>query len=160
MNPHDSATPTTIEILVFEVAGRRFGILGAHVREVVRAVALHSVGDSAGRIDGMLNLRGQVVPVFNLRAWFDLPAKAIAPTDLLIVCQAGNNLLALRVDGEADLQIVATSDLEPPPAVMPTAGIVEVVAKSAEGLVLLLDPARIHSTAGPAGSEVIRAAEV
>ena len=152
MTTRETASRGPVEILAFEVAARRFGIRTANVREVLRASTLLDVPDALGRLDGVLNLRGQVVPVVNLRAWFELPVKAVEHTDLFIVCEAGGRILAVRADGKVELVLVANHDFEPPPEGMPTLGIVAGVAKTPGGLVLVVEPERLLSTADPAAA--------
>jgi purine-binding chemotaxis protein CheW len=91
------------EILVFEVAGRRFGIPGSEVRELLRAVSIVPLPLPGPAIEGVVNLRGQVVPVLDLRAKFGLPARAVVPSDHMIVAQTENRLVAIRVDRALEL---------------------------------------------------------
>jgi purine-binding chemotaxis protein CheW len=91
------------EILVFEVAGRRFGLAAAEVRELLRAVSIVPLPLSGSAIEGVVNLRGRVVPVLDLRARLGLPARAVVPSDQMIVAQSEGRLVALRVDRALDL---------------------------------------------------------
>ena len=56
-----------IEILVFEINGQRFGIRAVDVVEVLRAATLTPLPSAPSVIQGLLNLRGHVVPVLNVR---------------------------------------------------------------------------------------------
>ncbi len=89
-----------IDILVFEVAGRRFAMPVGQVRELLRAVSIAPVAPGTGSegLEGWLDLRGRVVPVLDLRQWLGLPAREVEPSDHLIVAQALGRLVALRVD--------------------------------------------------------------
>ena len=87
-----------LEVVVFEVGGRRYGLLASDVRELVRVAALLPLPRAPAVVEGILNLRGRVVPVYDIRSRFGLPPKAVELTDHLIVAQAGERLVAVRVD--------------------------------------------------------------
>jgi purine-binding chemotaxis protein CheW len=95
--------PRGREILVFELDGRRYGLPASEVRELLRAVSIDPLPLSGPAIEGVVNLRGRVIPVLNLRARLGLPARAVVPSDHMIVAQSGGRLLALRVDRALDL---------------------------------------------------------
>ena len=90
-------------LLVCEVDGRRFGLDAGSVQEVVRAVATTPLPMATPLVEGVMGLRGQVVPVLDLRAKLRLPAKGPEPSDDLVVARAGGHLVALRVDRALDL---------------------------------------------------------
>jgi chemotaxis signal transduction protein len=87
----------SIEILAFEVAGRRFALPAHQVRELVRAVAILPVPD-APSIEGVIDVRGEIVPVLDVRARYRLPAKGPDSADQLILATAANRMVAIRVD--------------------------------------------------------------
>jgi len=91
------------EILVFEVAGRRYGLPASEVRELLRAVAIVPLPLAGPAVEGVINLRGRIVPVIDLRARLGLPARAVAPSDHMIVLQWEGRPLALRVDRAIEL---------------------------------------------------------
>jgi purine-binding chemotaxis protein CheW len=125
--------PRGREILVFELDGRRYGLPASEVRELLRAVSIVPLPLSGPAIEGVVNLRGRVIPVLNLRARLGLPARAVVPSDHMIVAQSGGRLLALRVDRALDLvQLDDEADLAEG-----TEGVR--VARLADGLAPLLD---------------------
>jgi purine-binding chemotaxis protein CheW len=121
------------EILVFEVDGRRFGLPAAEVRELLRAVAIVPLPLAGPAVEGVVNLRGRVVPVLDLRARLGLPARAVAPSDHLIVAQSEGRLVALRVDRALDLVRLDAGPCAEGEAEGPR------VARLADGLAPLLD---------------------
>lgn len=87
-----------LEVLVFEMAGQFYGLPAGDVRELLRAVALTPVPGAPPCVEGALNLRGSIVPVYDLRPYFRLPGKSLELSDHLIVTRAGQRLVALHVD--------------------------------------------------------------
>jgi purine-binding chemotaxis protein CheW len=118
-----------VDILVFEVGGQRHGLAAGDVREILRAVAAVPLPQAPPGVEGVINLRGRVIPVVDLRLRFRLPPRPVLPTDHLIVARSGDRLVALRVDRAEDLVRLDRADLQP---AGPDAG---PVAKLADGLV-------------------------
>src|SRR4051812_1235973 len=87
-----------LEDLTFELAGQRYGLPSSDVQELIRVVTLTPLPGAPSIVEGAINLRGRVVPVFDIRTRFRLPAKAPEPSDHLIVAWAGERLAAIRVD--------------------------------------------------------------
>jgi purine-binding chemotaxis protein CheW len=92
-----------LEILVFEVARQRFGVLSADVRELLRTVTVVPLPKAPAIVEGIIDVRGTIVPVLDIRSRFRLPGKAAEHSDHLLVARAGERLVALRVDRALDL---------------------------------------------------------
>jgi purine-binding chemotaxis protein CheW len=86
------------DILAFEVAEQRHGVLLTHVIEVLRAVAVTKLLKAPPAVEGIVNLRGTIVPVLEIRTRFNLPQKTAEPADLMIVVRASRRHAILRVD--------------------------------------------------------------
>jgi purine-binding chemotaxis protein CheW len=99
-----------VHLLLFEVAGQRHALLAADVREVVRAVALVPLPGSPA-CEGALDLRGQVVPVLDVRGRLGLPHRPLSLNDHLIIVAPGRRLAALRVDHACELRHISTGNL-------------------------------------------------
>jgi purine-binding chemotaxis protein CheW len=128
-----------VEILVFELTGQRYGIPLRGVREVVRAVAITPLPSAPAVIEGVINVRGALAPVFDLRARFGLPAKPLEPNDHLIIARARSRLIALRVDRAHWMLDVDDELVEDAARVVPQMQHIDGVAKLADGLVLIHD---------------------
>ena len=118
--------------LVFTLETRRFAVRARYVREVVRAVAISALPAAPPVMEGVVNYRGRVVPVLDIRARFGLPPVPLHPKQHFIVAEAGPRLVVLRVDHAAEL-------LEVPDAVVETAGDAAPGARLTEGFVRLPD---------------------
>lgn len=128
-----------IEILVFEAGGRRFALPSRDVAELLRAVTIVPLPKAPAIVEGVINVRGTLVPVLDIRSRFRLPPSAIEHTDHLIVARAGQRLVALRVQRALDLVRIEPSDIEDAKKIVPGAEYVAGVAKLADGLVLIHD---------------------
>ena len=133
-----------IEILVFEVEGQQFGVRSADVVQVLRAASLSPLPQAPESIEGVLNLRGSLVPVLDTRRLLGLPAKEMQHTDHLIVVIAGGQVVTLRADRATNLVRLESDQTE---AAQPDAHlhVIDFVAKTSAGLVHVLDPQRLLS---------------
>lgn len=138
---------TLLEILVFELAGQRFGVEAYTVVEIARAVAITPLPKAPTVIEGVINRRGVIVPVLDIRRRFRLASKPLEPSDHLVVARAGNRTVALRVDRVHALLTVDAKDVEQGKQAVPESDYVAGIAKLTDGLVVLHDIATFLSQA-------------
>jgi CheW-like domain len=82
-----------VEILVFEISGLRFALLASDVRELTRAVAIVPLPRAPRIVEGIINVRGSLVPVLDIRRRFHLAQRAASHMDHLILAWAGSDWL-------------------------------------------------------------------
>jgi purine-binding chemotaxis protein CheW len=140
-----------LQVLVVEVGRQRYGLPVADVRELVRAVTIVALPRAPAIVEGIINLRGRVVPVLDIRTRFRLPAKPLEHSDHFVVAQAGERLVAMRVDRALDLVHLEAADLEDARGLIPGAEYVRWVAKLPHNLVLIHDLRTFLSRAESAG---------
>jgi purine-binding chemotaxis protein CheW len=157
-----AAPPTSAhvarEILVFEVGGQRYGLPTADVRELVRAVTITPLPNAPAVIEGVVDVRGHVLPVLDVRARFRMPAKALDPSDHFIVASAGPRGVILRVDRATHLALIEEASVQPPESLGPSATYVAGVAKLDDGMVLIHDLATFLSAAESASLDKVLSA--
>ena len=130
---------TKIKLLTFEIWHERFGIPLTDVREIVRAVSIVRLPKAPPVVEGIINVRGSVVPTLDIRARFNLPPKAVEPSDHLVIAFAKLRLVAIRVDRVSDLMTLAKSDVEDMTGTVPGSDLIAGVAKLDDGLLLVHD---------------------
>lgn len=91
------------QVLAFEVAGNAFAVGVAQVREIQPTVAVTPVPDPPPCCEGVFNLRGTMVPVFNLRERLALGETRPRLADNFIIVQEGHALAAFRVDTASEV---------------------------------------------------------
>jgi len=90
-------------------------------------------------VEGLINFRGILAPVLNMRARFGLPARPASHTDYLIVAHAGPRLAAVHVEQAPELVSIAAEALEDIQKVVSGTAYVAGVGMLADGLVLVHD---------------------
>ena len=100
------------EFAVFLLGDALFAVDVTHVREVLRAAAL---APAPGRdcVEGVLNLRGDVVAVVDVRAALGLPEQSLSAADYLIVLEANGRIGIVRSNCEVRLETVADEAVQP-----------------------------------------------
>jgi purine-binding chemotaxis protein CheW len=92
-----------MRLLSFTIGDHRYGIESAVVAEIIRAVAITPLPGSPSVVEGIIDVRGTIVPVFDLRGRFNLPPKPLEPQDQFIVARTASRVAALHVDQVVDL---------------------------------------------------------
>jgi purine-binding chemotaxis protein CheW len=94
------------EILIFLLDQQRYALPSSVVQELARAVEIISVPGAPKEVEGVIDYRGKIVPVLDLRRYLELTPKAPKPTDYLIILHINQRLLAIRVDRALDVSVV------------------------------------------------------
>jgi purine-binding chemotaxis protein CheW len=128
-----------LTVLVFELDGHRYGLDASEVKEILRAARPSRLAQQPGVVEGILNVRGRVAAVLDLRARFGLTQREIVPSDVLLLCETEGRLLALRADAAIDLVQIAASELAMPSEVTPAALYARGVCRLSGGLLFLCD---------------------
>jgi purine-binding chemotaxis protein CheW len=104
-----------LHIVGFRVGREVFGVPISLVREIVRVPEITSVPDSPGFVQGVINLRGKIVSVVDLRLRFG--EKNIKPTkkNRILVAEVQGKLVGLIVDSASEVLKIPESDIELPP---------------------------------------------
>jgi purine-binding chemotaxis protein CheW len=90
---------TNLDYLVFRIDERFFAVDVFHVSRVLRSVALVDVPGAPFFLQGLINIRGDIVPVLNLRSLFGLPGKAVELDDRMLLLGNQSRDLCVAVDG-------------------------------------------------------------
>lgn len=151
MSEHDPvhAGPTTAapgKYLTFTLGGESYGVPVLKVREIIRLCPVTPVANTPPHVKGVVNLRGKVIPLVDLRVRFGLPALLDDDRTCIVVTQivppgGGTRLYGIVVDGVEEVAHFEAGDVEPPPDF---GGAVDVryltgIAKSGAGVKMLVD---------------------
>jgi purine-binding chemotaxis protein CheW len=134
-----------VELLTFEVAGSRYAAPVACIQEITRAVAVSALPKAPPIIDGVINVRGAVVPVIDVRRRCGVESRSITPDQHFVIAQAANRLVALRVDQAGEIVEVADSAIESAAPAIPGTDYVAGIAKLPDGLLVIHDLDRFLS---------------
>ena len=128
-----------LTLLIFEVDEHRYALHASEVRELIRAALPVRLAQAPDVIEGILNIRGRIGAVLDMRARFGLARRAIKASDVLILCELGERLLALRADAVVGLLHMSASALASAETVSSAAQYARGVVALPDGLLLIAD---------------------
>ncbi|WP_052668790.1 chemotaxis protein CheW [Nitriliruptor alkaliphilus] len=103
------------EFCTFRLADLTFGIEVQRVQEVIRPQALTAVPRANRVVEGLINLRGQIVTAIDLRRRLELPTRPDETPGMNVVVRTGDGALSLLVDEIGDVVHVDDAAFETPP---------------------------------------------
>jgi purine-binding chemotaxis protein CheW len=103
-----------LELLEFRLAQERYAIETHHVQEVQPLRDLTPLPATPAFVRGIVNLRGRILPVLDLKKFFDLPEAGIADLHQIVFVREADVELGLLVDVTAGVRSVAIRHLQPP----------------------------------------------
>jgi purine-binding chemotaxis protein CheW len=137
--------PMPQTVLVFTVDGYRFAADLDRVERVVAAVEATPLPGAPDIVRGVINLRGAVVPVLDLRRRLGLAAVADRLSDRLIIACTGHGRAALAVDAVLGIEQLPRLSLSRPDQIPPQPAKVAAVAATAAGILVIEDLDRVLS---------------
>jgi purine-binding chemotaxis protein CheW len=123
--------------------GGEYALAVGDVVEVLSMVALARMPEAPPWLAGMLNLRGRVVPVIDLRRRLNFPPRPPSLDTPVIVAQEADRLIGLIVDEVVEVLTLSEDGLTAPDNLAGTAHPVLAVARAGDRMILLLDLKRV-----------------
>lgn len=148
------ASEGEIQLVVFRLAGEEFGLDISEVREIIRVVSVTPLPKAPAFIDGVINLRGQIIAVMGLSKRLGFPSTEKSEKARIIVIEVNDNLLGLIVDEVPEVIRILKADVEPTPKMIESqvhAEFINGVGKYGERLIVLLDAKKIVTSEEAAG---------
>lgn len=130
-----------LQLVTFTLGEEEYGIPILQVQEIIRPVAITVVPKAPPFIEGVINLRGQVVPVVNLRRRLGLPdLEGLSEEARIIVVEVQGRTAGLLVDGVSEVFRLGVNQIEPPPTLeQGHREYIQGVGRMGDRLIVLLD---------------------
>lgn len=104
-----------IQLATFRLGDTLFALDIMRIKEIIPSRVLSSLASPSRYLDGVISLRGAVIPVMNMRKRFGLPPAADESSAKLILVRLAHHVLALSVDDVMEVITVPVTQLKPPP---------------------------------------------
>lgn len=136
-----------IQLVIFRLRDEEFGVAISEVREIVRMMDITHIPEAPGFIEGVINLRGQVIAVIDLAKQFGLQAQeGFSKTARIVVVEVQGKTIGLIVDEVPEVRRILQENIEPTPEVIETEvkeGYIKGVGKLGDRLLILLDLSKV-----------------
>ena len=136
-----------LQLVSFKLKQEEFGVNILQVQEIIRMQEITNVPNAPQFVEGVINLRGRVIPIVDLRKRFGLETKEHSNATRIIVVMIGEVQVGLIVDEVSEVLRISEDTVEPPPPIV--AGIesdyIKGVGKLEDRLLILLDLNKILS---------------
>lgn len=137
------------KFVTFQLAEEDYGIQVTNVKEIVGMLRITQIPGMPGFVRGVVNLRGKVIPVIDLRRRFDMEPRAYDIRTPIIVVELedrqGISLIGMVVDSVSEVLNIPPRDIEEPPSfgIGVDTSFMLGMAKTSKGVKSLLDIKRI-----------------
>ncbi len=142
----DANTYDEKQYVVFKLGAEIFGLAINIVKEIIVYQETTQLPGTAQQIEGIINLRGHIIPIYDLRKKFSLPAVERNRNTRIVVVEVHDNTIGIVVDGVSEVLDIPGNVLEQPSAMISSgvdANYIAGIAKMEQGLILVLDLAKV-----------------
>ncbi|KKM12437.1 chemotaxis protein CheW [Clostridiales bacterium PH28_bin88] len=129
------------QLVVFQLAGETYGIDISSVHEIIRMQTITEVPRTPDFVEGVINLRGKIVPVIDLHKRFGLPVGEETQNSRIMVVEVNGVTVGMIVDSVSEVLRLPVANIEPPPPMLSSVDVAYLrgVGKWQEQLIILLD---------------------
>lgn len=139
---------TILQLVTFKLGTEEFGVDILKVQEINKMMNITKIPNAPAFIEGVINLRGKIIPIVDLRKRLGFREKPYDKSTRIIVVELEGLVLGFIVDSVSEVLRIPANTIEPPPSMV--AGIeseyIEGVGKLDDRLLILLELKKIFSS--------------
>lgn len=142
-----SLSDDLIQLVGFNLGDEDYGVDILRVQEINRMVDITKVPQAPEFVEGVINLRGTVIPVIDLRSRLGMPQKEHDRQTRIIVAEIDKRTIGFVVDSVSEVIRIPSKTVEPPPPIVAGHGseYIEGVGKMDDRLLMLIDINKLFS---------------
>ncbi len=131
----------SVQVATFRIGSEEYGVDISQIQEIIRMVEVTRVPRTPHFMEGVINLRGQLIPIVDLRARFGMERVAPTKTTRIIVTEIGTKRVGIIVDSASEVLTIPLEAIEQAPEMIAGVGadFLQGVGKVGERLIILLD---------------------
>ncbi len=151
---HDDTGTGEIQLVSFKLCEEEYGIDILKVQEINRMLDVTRVPDSAPFVEGVINLRGKVIPIVDLRGRFGMERKEHDKNTRIVVVELFGRIVGFIVDAVREVLRIQRKTTEPPPHMAGSGGeeYITGIAKLDDRLLILIDLEKVVGEASLANA--------
>src|SRR5256885_4431772 len=132
-----SDTTNARQLVVFNLGDEHYALPIGQVHEIIRYIEPRSVVSRADWVKGVISLRGQIIPVYDLAARLGVPSQ-LSQNAKIVIVETASEVAGVIVDGVDEVLTIDAEQLQPAPGTDPA--VIEAIAKVGDRLIVLLHP--------------------
>ena len=107
-----------LQLVTFTIANEEFGVEILKVQEIIRTLEITRVPRAPAFVEGVINLRGKVIPIIDLRRRFGIESKSHDKDTRIIVIEINQMIVGFVVDAVSEVLRIPANTVEPPPSIV------------------------------------------
>jgi len=136
-----------IQLVIFKLGEEEYGVDILNVQEIIKMVEFTKLPNLPSFIEGVINLRGKIIPVIDLKKRFNLASKKYTEDNRIVVIDVNNITVGMVVDAVSEVLRISCNTIEPTPTIISSIDTeyLKGVGKLEDRLLILLDIEKIFS---------------
>ncbi|MDQ2865298.1 MAG: chemotaxis protein CheW [Candidatus Eremiobacteraeota bacterium] len=136
-----------VQVVSFQLGTEEYGVDIAQVQEIIRMVQITHVPRAPRFMDGVINLRGQLIPIVDLRTRFGMDRIGVTKSTRIVVTEIGSKRVGIVVDSVSEVNNIPIENVEEAPEMIAGVGTeyIQGVGKIDERLIVMLDLTMVMS---------------
>lgn len=138
-----------IQLVSFMLAEEEYGVEVLKVREIIRMPTITKMPNVPQHVEGIINLRGKVIPIISMRRRFGLMESEYSSQTRIIIMDVAGSLTGFIVDAVSEVIRIHSSEIQPPPSMVLSGGVsqefITGVFNHADRLLIIMDIDRMFS---------------
>jgi purine-binding chemotaxis protein CheW len=140
-----------LQLVTFQIGNEKYGIDIMEVKEIVRNQEVRPIPNAPAWVQGLLNLRGRIIPIIDLHERFQINRLAVEDDESdpggIIVINVGGKELGIVIDKIIRVVTIAFSDMQAPPQMMSGLGTeyIQSVVNAEDGYLIILNTRRLFN---------------
>ena len=114
----DRSAGKEIQVVIFRLGREEFGVRIDQVKEIIEMTHITRMPKAPSFIEGVINLRGEVVAVIDLARQFDIPASERGEETRIVVVDVDNNIVGMIVDSVPEVLRISAENIDPTPTLI------------------------------------------
>ena len=140
-----AGSDTSFQLVTFQLGAEKYGIDIMEVKEIVDFEEIRSIPNAPPYVEGIFNLRGDIIPIISLHKRFHLQRPELTEEDSLLILSIGEMQLGIIIDKILRVVTIETDEIQPPPQMISGIGAeyIQGVVHQKEGYLIILDSLRL-----------------
>jgi len=140
-----AGTGTSIQLVTFQLGSEKYGLDIMEVKEIVDFEEIRGIPNAPVYVEGIYNLRGDIIPIISLHRRFNLQRPENTDEDSLLIITIGGMELGIIIDHVLRVIAIESDEIQPPPQMLSGIGAeyIQGVVNQDEGYLIILDSRRL-----------------